>query len=222
MEAFLQGSLVNLLIGGIILINVIVWSFVIGRAVIRRRLHSSAWRAFAGRMGLTFKKGGLFSTPAVNGEYRGRMINVSIFHRTRSGYSSTVTQLTVSIRNEHFHKLQIDRAGGLLGAMGNVVLGKDIQTGDHDFDRSMSIRGEPEEMIRDVLSDSMLRAGLKEMKRRGSLVLGQSSHEIVYKQERLERNADYLAGLLGAVCDLADKIEGWTPPPGYGIERVGG
>jgi hypothetical protein len=220
MEKFLQQNLAQIIIGGIILINVVIWSFVIMRAILRRRRHVTAWQGFADQTGLRLDPGGLFANPRVSGNYDGRVVELSIFHRTRSGYSSTYTRLTVSVNNPHFRSLEIARHGTLMGLLDRTVSGEDIQVGNAEFDSRMTVRGEPPEMIQYALGDSAISYSLMEIKRESALTLRQSDNHLVYQHGRLEVDVDYLVRLLKGAARLAVRIESWQPPPGWGIETV--
>ncbi len=220
MERFLQHNLMQLIIGGIIVVNIIIWSLVILRAVTRRRRHLRSWQGFADRNGLRLDPGGLFANPRIHGQYDGRAVDMSISHRTRNGVSSTYTKLTVSVKNPNFRSLKISRHGKIMGFLDRAIAGEDIQVGNTEFDSRMTVRGDPPEMVRYVLGDGGMSTPLMEMRREGEITLRQSDNQLAYQHDSLELDIEYLTGLLNTMGRLAGRVESWQAPPGWGVETI--
>lgn len=220
MERFLQQNLMQVIIGGIIVVNIIIWSFVILRSAARRKRHATAWQGFADRNGLRLDPGGLFANPRILGQYDGRAVDMSISHRTRNGVSSTCTKLTVSVNNPNFRSLKISRHGKIMGFLDRAISGEDIQVGNTEFDSRMTVRGDPPEMVRSALGDGGISTMLMEMRREGEITLRQSDNQLAYQHDSLELDVEYLTGLLNTLSRLAGRVESWQAPPGWGVETI--
>ncbi len=218
MESFLQQYLGEVIIGAIVLINVVIWTVVIASAIIRRQTQLAAWESFAARTGLTLKPGGLFTNTQVVGEVKGRTFKMTTMSGQRSDYNRDATVMEMTVSNPNFARLNITREGGLTRLMDRAILGKSISTGDAAFDEKFTVHGEPVELVSSVLGDSMLRDSLRGLKSNAYIKL--VTHDLTFRTGGVEKDVDYLVRTLDALSALADGIDGWQPPPGYGVEVI--
>jgi len=216
METLLQRYLIEFLTGGVILLAAISVNIGLLAIVLGRRAQLEAWKSFAGRMGLRLERGGLLSAPRVVGEIKGRAFNMMAIGGSEDDPKRT--RMEMSVANPHFARLTLERDGKLLRAVDRALHGESIKTGDAAFDDKITAHGDPPELAASALADSTLREQLTRLK--GGARIKLVDKTLSFWGWGVERNVDTLTIAAETLSGLADRIDGWQPPPGWGVKRI--
>jgi len=172
-------------------------------AYLRRQARQQAWSELAGRTGLTFEPGGIFSPMVVTGTYRGHNLTLDTFTRSSGKSSTTYTRIRLTVENPSALSLAIYDEN-VFSKIGKALGMQDVQVGDEDLDRRFIIRGQPEHVIASLLTSSSLRQKLPEARSVHVEVKGQ---ELRFEQRGAESNADYAQFLFDLLSDLVEAVD---------------
>lgn len=202
MSDFVQQHILEIVIGGFVCLDAIIFGVVFLAAQFRINRVRETWQSVAARTGLTFHKGSIFlNPPKLTGDYRGRPTELSLIERQDRG-GITVVQLEV--KNPDLLRLSLSPQD-LFAGLSKLVGGKDIRLGDEHFDSRFMIQSDEPDAARRVLGDSNLRESLLRLSGDFSLKLSQTA--LIYRHRRRLHDADYLVAAINTLGDLADSIE---------------
>lgn len=162
-----------------------------------------AWSALAARLGLTVnRKGPLGWSVWLQGEYQGHPVIMDTYTRRVGKRRSTFTRIIMQVSNPAGLRLELAREG-LLEKAAQAVFGKDIQVGDAELDKRLTIRGEPEEAVRRVLSAEALRQPLLSA---AKLDVRLEGEELIYRLPGVEKNGERLRAAFDLLAALATEV----------------
>jgi hypothetical protein len=168
------------------------------------RAQGNTWAEVASRMGLTFKPGGLFTTPVVDGEYRGRRLHANIYTSGMSRHERIYTAATVTLKGPVDWNMQLSLRSGPADSLTSGA-SQDVQIGNPQFDERFSIRSDQPERAQRLLGRAGTQALIMALPHVLSLEL--QGQVLTYRQRGGGEDAEVLVRILTTLSDLADVIE---------------
>jgi hypothetical protein len=169
-----------------------------------RLIQVRAWSALAAQLGLAInRKGPLGWSVWLQGEYRGYPVIMDTYTTGVGKRRHTFTRIIMQVSNPAGLRLWLSREG-LLTKAAQAVGGKDIQVGDAELDKRLTIRGEPEEAVRRVLSAEALRQPLISAAKLDVELWG--GEELVYRLRGVETNGERLRAAFDLLAALATEV----------------
>ena len=203
---------VGVIVAAVVLVLVVV-GIVVLLASMRLRAQVKAWGELASELRLTINRKGRPGAPVwLEGNYHGRPVILDTYTKTRHHSVSgkrratvdTFTRLVMQVSNPSVLSFEPSREGALAKVTQRIV-GKDIQTGDPELDKRLSINGEPEEGVQRLLTAEALRQPLLEAPKL-DLRLSEAG-ELTYRQPGVEKDRQRLRSIFELLAALAREIE---------------
>ncbi len=166
-------------------------------------------REFAEYNGWTFRVE-LSGYPSVAGEYRGRQFEFDTLTYTKFFMRRPRRKITFSILNSAGVKANF--RGNIFSILEYSLLHSGIEVGDDSFDQQFIVKGEPKELIQELLRSDTIRKEIKKVK---ALVGGVSikvSQQILICELSLfpllgGLSKNNIMEILNILSDLADSID---------------
>jgi len=172
-----------------------------------KRSIEQAWQELAARSGLSYRAGGILKYPILHGSYRNRQTTLDIHtHTPGSDYKSgnfPYTRLHININNPARSRLIIQEKHRLPS-----FLQATTPSGDPAVDLKFSIICEPTDLVFKVFKNSGLRERILAAHSFGLEISNQS---LIFESRGVEKDVDYLLGVLELTSDIANLIESSTP-----------
>ena len=186
----------------------VVFGAVLLFTYLQQRARVRAWSELASELGLVCKPGrNAWSQVAVQGDYQGHALTMDAYTHTtgtgKSRHSETFTRIVMPVNSPAGLRLELSREG-LFAKVGKRLGAQDIQTGDPEIDQRLVIKGQPEEMVRRVLTSGSLRQQLLSA---SSLDLTLENGEIRYRKPGVERDGERLRSTFDLLSALAKEVE---------------
>jgi hypothetical protein len=177
--------------------------------VASKRGFKGALRSIASETGCTFEDGGMFGTPRVSGNFRGRNIVLDSY-----------TERTHHYTGKHHHdssttytRIQVNHSGNISGEI-NIypetffsIIGKklgmqDIQTGNPTFDKVFIVKGSSESQVKSII-DLDVQQKLLDLKVGIQILPGR----VYFRNVGLIKDKTRLLNILNAMMALAERVE---------------
>ncbi len=193
-----------LIVAAIIVLALIVVTPVV---LLQLRRQERAWSALAAQLGLAFNREGPLGSPVwLKGEYQGHPVVMDTYTerrgRGKQRTEHTFTRIIMQVSNPTGLRLHLAHEG-VLAKVAQAVGGKDIQVGDAELDKRLSIKGEPEEAVRRVLSAEALRQPLLSA---AKLDVRLEGEELSYRLPGVEKNGERLRAAFDLLAALATEV----------------
>ncbi len=198
MEAF--SILMLIVVGGV--------AIAVGFSLSQRKHANEAWRVAAGRRGLLFRQGDLFSQPEIVGSRQGHQLSVEVV--TRSGDSSErYTRYRVGYRAPLPAGMRIsEKPAGFLASVRRAFTGEDIQIGDPEFDERLQVDGNDALLIRAFLTPRRRHMLHQICDRYPGIEIDE--HRLSWDVKDIELNPDRI---VGTIDQLIETAYGLSPDP---------
>ncbi len=138
----------------LIIIVVLFFGFLVFALVIsqvNQRAQLKAWGELASQTGLELHPGsGWFSRPYVSGRYQGHQVRLDTYVRRHGKNSTTYTRMVVETTNPLGVRLGLYRES-VFTKIGRAFGVQDIEVYDSELDAYLSIKGEPQDLVRRLM-----------------------------------------------------------------------
>jgi hypothetical protein len=163
-----------------------------------------AWEELAARLGLTFTPGNWTgSGMSITGTYHSQHLTLDTYTRRTGKNSTSYTRIVLFLQQPTQLELEITNEG-MFSKIGKLLGSKEIQTGDEAIDQRYIIKGQPENMIFNLLQSYDVRQKLVEAP---SLNIRARGQEIYYDKRGFIKDENNLVVLFDLMTSLANGID---------------
>jgi hypothetical protein len=178
-----------------------------------RRAYEQTWIELARRSNLSYRAGGFFKHPYLEGQYRNRAVTLDIHsHRAGSGSDSgnfPFTRLQIAIHNPNRLKLIVQDKHRLPS-----FLKATTPSGDPAVDSKFTIISAPPDLAIKMFNSSSLRERILAA---NSFNLEISNQSLIFESRGIEKEVDDLLFMFELQSDIAAFIESARPAFSPGI-----
>ncbi|MBN1920999.1 MAG: hypothetical protein JW892_07125 [Anaerolineae bacterium] len=169
-----------------------------------RQAQRRSWEDLASQSGLTLDLGKSFlSSPTVTGIHRGHEVLLDTFTRGAGKNRRTYTRIRMTVTNPRDLRLSL-YGENIFTQLAQALGSHDIQLDDPEIDRRFRIKGEPEDIVKQLFAYGTFRQQLLELP---SLNLSLQGDTLRYERSGVEKNVERLQKLLNLLGELATQVE---------------
>jgi len=115
------------------------------------------WQALSEQIGSEYVEGGFFSRDKVVARIREWVVTLDTYTVSNGKTSTTYTRIRAPYVNKDGFRFTIYRAG-IFSELGALLGMRDIEVGFEEFDREFVIKGNDEQKLRDLFSNTRIRS----------------------------------------------------------------